>query len=168
MPNIDPAGSTITAESCAPADNAISPGETVTLDFGMKNSGTAATSNLVATLQATGGVTSPSGPQNYGSIPPDNTTVVSRSFTFVADPSASCGDTLTATFDLQDGTSNLGTVTYTFTLGALAVGSTTATYSSGNIAVPIPDVVDGRCPVQCSRRRFDHGRQRQSSPQSHL
>jgi subtilisin-like proprotein convertase family protein len=139
-PNIQAAGSTITAESCTPADNAISPGETVTLDFGMKNNGTAPTSSLVATLQATGGVTSPSGPQNYGAIPPDNTTVVSRSFTFVADPSASCGSNITATFALQDGANNLGTVTFTYTLGALSVGSTTASYSTGNITVPIPDV----------------------------
>lgn len=139
VPNIDPAGATITAESCSPSDNALSPGETVTVDFGLKNSGTAATTNLVATLQATGGVTSPSGPQNYGAIPPDNTTVVTRPFTFTVDPSVACGDAVTATLQLQDGATNLGTVTFTLRVG-VAVGAATATYSSGNIAVPIPDV----------------------------
>ncbi len=138
-PDIDPAGTAITAESCSPADNALSPAETVTVNFGLKNSGTAPTTNLVATLQATGGVTSPSGPQNYGSIPPDNTTVVTRPFTFTVDPNAACGSTVTATLQLQDGATNLGTVTFTLQVGAIG-GAVTATYSSGNIATPIPDV----------------------------
>ena len=140
------AGATITAESCSPADNALSPGETVTVSFGLKNNGTAATTNLVATLQATGGVTSPSGPQNYGSIPPDNTTVVTRPFTFTVDPSKVCGDTVTATLQLQDGATNLGTVTFTLQVGAPGA-PVTATYSSGNIAVPIPDVATVEVPI---------------------
>jgi len=139
-------GATITAESCSPADNALSPGETVTVDFGLKNAGTAATTNLVATLQATGGVTSPSGPQNYGSIPPDNTTVVTRPFTFTVDPSVACGDTVTATLQLQDGATNLGTVTFSLQVGA-AGAPVTATYSSGNIVVPIPDVSSVEVPI---------------------
>ena len=138
VPNIAAAGSTITAESCQPPDNALSPSETVTMNFGLKNNGGASTANLVATLQATGGVTSPSGPQNYGAIPPDNTTVVSRPFTFTVDPQKVCGDTVTATLQLQDGANNLGTVTFTLQIGG-AGAPTTATYSSGNIAVPIPD-----------------------------
>lgn len=146
QPHIAAAGATITAESCQPADNALSPGETVTVQFGLKNDGTASTTNLVATLQATGGVTSPSGPQNYGSIPPDNTTVVSRPFTFTVDPSISCGGTVTATLQLQDGATNLGTVTFTLQVGAVG-GAVTNTYSTGNIAVPIPDVSSVDVPI---------------------
>lgn len=146
MPILASSGSTITAESCNPADNAISPGETLTVSLGVKNGGTAATSSLVATLQATGGVTSPSGPQNYGSIPPDNTTVVSRPFTFTADPNAICGTNITLTLDLQDGSTNLGTVTYTFALGVLGP-SITNTTSSGNLATPIPDVSSVEIPI---------------------
>ncbi len=144
--NIVAAGATITAESCSPADNALSPGETVTVDFGLKNNGTAPTTNLVATLLPTGGVTSPSGPQNYGSIPPDNTTVVTRPFTFTVDPSVACGDTVTATLQLQDGATDLGTVTFTLQVGAPGAPDT-ATYSSGNIAVPIPDVNTVEVPI---------------------
>ena len=63
-------------------------------------------------------MTSPSGPQNYGAVvaggPP-----VCRNFTFTAN--GSCGGTLTATLQLQDGATNLGTITYTFTLGVLTV-----------------------------------------------
>ncbi len=136
----------ITAESCQPANNAYDPGETVTANFGLKNNGAASTTNLVATLQATGGVTSPSGPQNYGSIPPDNTTVVSRPFTFTVDPSIACGGTVIATFQLQDGATNLGTVTFTIQVGGTGA-PTSASYSSGNIAVPIPDVSTVDVPI---------------------
>ncbi|HEX8115899.1 MAG TPA: carboxypeptidase-like regulatory domain-containing protein, partial [Pyrinomonadaceae bacterium] len=57
IPTVQTAGSALTGESCTPADNALSPGETVTMNFGLKNTGTGNTSNLVATLQPTGGVT---------------------------------------------------------------------------------------------------------------
>ncbi|MBA3355245.1 MAG: hypothetical protein H0U18_04750, partial [Pyrinomonadaceae bacterium] len=148
VPNILPAGSTITAENCQPANGALDPGETVTVSFGLKNSGEAPTVNLMATLQATGGVTNiqPPNPQNYGAIPPDNTTVVSRPFTFTVDPNAACGSNLTATLQLQDGMTNLGTVTFTLQVGALGA-PVTATYSSGNIAVPIPDVSSVDVPI---------------------
>ncbi len=151
MPNIATDGSTLTAESCVPNDSAISPGETASFDFALKNIGTASTTNLVATLQATGGVTSPSGPQNYGALAPGGPSV-SRSFTFTADPNAACGSTLTATLALQDGANNLGTVNYTFSLGALGFGTTTATYSTGNIAVPIPDVASVDIPINVPDR----------------
>src|SRR6266536_4551700 len=117
LPVIAAGATSITAESCSPANNAIDPGETVTVNVGLSNDGTAPTTNLVATLQASGGVTSPSGPQNYGAIPPGGS--ASRPFTFTAN--GSCGGTITATLQLQDGATNLGTVTFTFTLGVLNV-----------------------------------------------
>jgi subtilisin-like proprotein convertase family protein len=150
VPNIDPAGATITAESCSPNDNALSPGETVAVDFGLKNSGNAATTDLVATLLATGGVTSPSGPQSYGAIPPDNTTVVTRPFTFTVDPSVPCGSQVTATLQLQDGANDLGTVTFTFQVGIVGGTAPPATYSSGNVAVPIPDEGQAEVPINVS------------------
>ena len=61
----------------------IDPNETVTVSLGVKNTGTLNTANLVGTLQATGGVTSPSGPQNYGVVVAGGATVF-RSFTFTA------------------------------------------------------------------------------------
>lgn len=146
VPIIQTAGSTITAESCEAPDGGISPGETVTIDFGLKNVGTAPTSNLVATLLATGGVTSPSGPQSYGVLSPVGPSV-SRPFTFTADSSLACGDSITATFALQDGASNLGTVTFTYRLGVLGFGSTTATYSSGNLTTPIADLSTVDIPI---------------------
>ncbi len=105
----------LAAESCSPVNQAIDPGESVTINFPIKNMGTGNTTNLVATLQPAGGVTSPGGPQNYGVVAGGGA-AVSRPFTFTA--SGTCGGTLTATLQLQDGTTNLGTVTFTFTLGA--------------------------------------------------
>jgi hypothetical protein len=117
-PVIESAGSTLVAESCSPATNAIDPGETVTVDFSLNNVGATNTTNLVATLQATGGVTSPSGPQNYGLVTVGGP-AVTRSFTFTADSLLDCGGNITATLQLQDGMNNLGTVTFTLETGAL-------------------------------------------------
>ena len=114
VPVIATGASAITAESCSPANNMIDPGETVTIDFGLSNVGSANTTNLVATLQATGGVTAPSAPQNYGVLVAGGPSVT-RPFTFTS--GATCGQTITATFQLQDGATNLGTVTFTFQTG---------------------------------------------------
>ena len=143
LPVINPGTTVITAESCAPGNNAVDPGETVTINFGLSNIGTANTSNLVATLLPGGGVSSPSGPQNYGVVVAGGPQV-SRPFTFTA--TTNCGENITATFHLQDGATDLGNVTFTFVTGALGA-TTTATYSSGNIAVPIPDVSSVDVPI---------------------
>ena len=103
-----------------PTNGVIDPDETVTVELSLENVGSTDTTNLVATLQATGGVTSPSGPQNYGALVAGGS-AVTRPFTFTA--SATCGDTVVATLNLQDGATNLGTVTFNFATGE--VGSHT-------------------------------------------
>jgi hypothetical protein len=92
----------------------IDAGETVTVSLCIQNTGLGNTTNLVGTLQATGGVTNPSGPQNYGVVPAGGAAVC-RNFTFLS--SGLCGSTITATLQLQDGATNLGSYTYSFTLG---------------------------------------------------
>ena len=115
------AGATIVTENCTPANGVIDPGETVTVSFCVQNTGAADTMSLVGTLQNTGGVTGASSPQNYGVVvaggPP-----ICRNFTFTA--AGACGGTVTASIQFQDGASNLGTITYTFTLGQQAVALT--------------------------------------------
>ncbi|HSE98462.1 MAG TPA: carboxypeptidase-like regulatory domain-containing protein, partial [Blastocatellia bacterium] len=96
---IESAGATIITESCSPANGAIDPGETVTVSLCLQNVGAADTVDLVGTLQATGGVTNPSGPQSYGAVVAGGA-VVCRNFTFTA--SGTCGGTITATLDLVD------------------------------------------------------------------
>jgi hypothetical protein len=108
-------GSTITAGNCGnPTTAGMETGETVTVNFCVRNDGNLATTNVVGTLQATGGVTNPTPAQNYGAIASGGGSVC-RSFTF--NVGTACGGTLTATLQLQDGATNLGNVTYTFTVG---------------------------------------------------
>jgi hypothetical protein len=78
------------------------------------NNGTAATTNLVATLQPNANVLAPSGPQNYAAIVPGG--MAGRDFTFTANGNS--GDVITLTLQLQDGATNLGFATYSFTLGS--------------------------------------------------
>jgi subtilisin-like proprotein convertase family protein len=125
-------GATITAESCGPANNHIDPDEIVTVNLALKNIGASNAVNLVATLLATGGVTSPSGPQTYGLVTAGGATVA-QSFTFTA--TGTCGGNLVAVLQLQDGATNLGTITNTFTLG-VPVSTTVSNSNTTAIAIP--------------------------------
>lgn len=132
----------ITAESVAPANDALDPNETVTVQFPLQNFGTGVTTNLVATLLPTGGVLAPSGPQSYGSLSPSGG-AVSRPFTFVV--GGSCGDTVTATLQLQDGATSHGTVTFTFLVGTLpppVANPASVSIPSSGAASPYPSVIN--------------------------
>ncbi len=122
------------SESCSPANGVIDPGETVTVAFGVQNSGAANTVNDIGTLQATGGVTNPGASQNYGVIVVGGATV-SRNFTFTADPALLCGANITATIAHIDGADNLGSMTYTLPTG-LVGAATTISYSGPSVAIP--------------------------------
>jgi hypothetical protein len=113
VPVISPIAAVLLAENCSPANNAVDPGETVTMTFALGNIGSANTSNLVVSLLAGGGVSAPSGAQSYGILA--SGTAASRPFTFTAN--GGCGANLTPTLQLQDGTANLGTVSFNLSLG---------------------------------------------------
>jgi len=100
------------AESCTNAS--IDPGERVTVTVGLRNLGTANTTNLVVSLQSSSGINSPSASQTYGVLTA-NGAAVTRSFSFTA--IGTCGATNTATFVLQDGATSLGSLTFRFPLG---------------------------------------------------
>ena len=123
-----PAGASLVvgSESFTPANNAIDPQETVTVNFSLRNTGTVSTTNLVATLLTTNGVTSPSGPQNYGVLT-NGGGAISRMFTFTANAS----NTVVATLQLDDSGVSLGTVTFNLNLGV-----TTAFINTTNINIP--------------------------------
>jgi hypothetical protein len=106
--------STLVSEGCAPTNGVIDPGEVVTVNFSVRNIGSGNTASLVATLVATNGVTSPSGPQPYGVVVAGGA-AVAEPFTFTA--SGTCGGSVAATLQLQDGSNNLGSVTYILALG---------------------------------------------------
>jgi len=104
------------AEGCMPTNNAVDPGETVTMQFALRNTGVVNTTNLVATLLSGGGVTLPSSAQTYGSLLGGGA-AVAQPFTFTA--AGSCGDTIIASVQLQDGAQYLGTITVPITLGQI-------------------------------------------------
>ena len=126
-------GFALVAEGCP--NGAVDPAETVTVNFGLRNVGTASTTNLVATLLSTGGILSPSGPQNYGALSANGATVL-RPFTFTA--TGSCGGTDTATIQLQDGAANLGTATFSFGLGRSSVATIFSEKFDGVTAPALP------------------------------
>ncbi|HEX8738366.1 MAG TPA: FG-GAP-like repeat-containing protein, partial [Pyrinomonadaceae bacterium] len=112
-------GAQIAAESCQP-NNAVDPGETVTINIALRNTGAQNTTNLTATLLPTGGVTNPGAAQNYGALPTSGESV-SRPFTFTASGAINCGNPVTLTLQLQDGAENLGTVSIVLNTGAQRV-----------------------------------------------
>ena len=122
----------LTGESCAPANGAIDPNERVTVSFSLKNTGSANTSNLVATLLVTNGVISPTGPQTYGPLIAGGASVT-RSFSFTA--GGICGGTIRPRLQLQDGASALGTVDILYSLGKVTTVSSTNS-NSANISIP--------------------------------
>lgn len=119
LPILRAGTASLVGESCMPGNGVIDPGETVTVSFAVNNIGGGPTSNLMATLLSTGGVTNPSGAQSYGAVPASGS--VSRNFTFTA--SGACASTITLTFQLTDGATNFGTVSVSFVLGEFVTGS---------------------------------------------
>jgi hypothetical protein len=114
-PTVATAGAVFTGGNCLSGGD-VNPGETVTVALALQNTGTVSTTNLVATLLPGGGIDAPSGPRAYGMLPVDGVPV-SQPFTFTA--AGACGETITATVQLQDGSASLGAVTYVFTLGQI-------------------------------------------------
>ena len=116
VPILISAGTALVAEGCLPTNGVIDSGETVTVNFSLKNVGSADTTNLVVTMLTTNGAALPSAPQTYGAIALGGP-AVTRPFTFTA--LGSCGGTATVTLQLQDGAANLGTINFNFPLGSL-------------------------------------------------
>jgi hypothetical protein len=133
LPLITGAGSALEAETCQPTNGAINPGELVTVGFVLTNSGLASTTNLVATLLASDGVTSPGAPQSYGVLSPGGP-AVSYPFNFI--PVGTCGSTITAVLELQDGSASLGTASFSLPLGSFAPFST-FTQNFDGVTVPV-------------------------------
>lgn len=133
QPVLSGGAATLTAESCGAGNGVLDPGETVTVNFPLQNIGTSDTTNLMATLQATGGVTDPGAAQGYDAVTAGGA-AVSRSFTFTAN--GACGSTITATLALQDGATDLGVATFNFTLGTSSLNTATFT-SNAPITIPL-------------------------------
>jgi subtilisin-like proprotein convertase family protein len=101
VPVVELTGVTITSGSC-PANGVPDPGETLTVDIGLRNIGTAATGTLTAALQANASVSSPSAPQNYGVLATGGAAVI-RPYTFTIPAALACGSPVNGTLRLNDG-----------------------------------------------------------------
>ncbi|MFM2082520.1 MAG: hypothetical protein RL380_1211 [Verrucomicrobiota bacterium] len=107
---------TLVSETCAPTNNAIDAGETVTIAVAFTNASGTATTNLTVSLLTSNGVTGVSAAQNYGALT-NGGAAVSKQFTFTAPSAAVCGGTFTGVFQLLDSSVNYGTPTKTLRVG---------------------------------------------------
>jgi uncharacterized delta-60 repeat protein/uncharacterized repeat protein (TIGR01451 family) len=122
-------GTAFVTGSILPSTGVIYSNDTVTILLGLRDIAGGNTSDLVATMQATNGVTNVSGPVSYGVLI-DNGPTVARPFTFTA--VGSNGQNIIATLALQDGATNLGTVAFGFTIG----GNTISYTNSATLYLP--------------------------------
>lgn len=123
-------GTAFVSGSILPSTGVIYSNDTVTILFGLRDIAGGNTANLVATLQATNGITDVVTPSASYGVLIENGPTVSKPFTFTA--VGSNGQNIIATLSLQDGPTNLGTVAFGFTLG----GSTISFTNSGTIYLP--------------------------------
>jgi uncharacterized delta-60 repeat protein len=139
-----PAGSQLLSESGAGApDGIIDSNETVTVLFAFRDAGGTNVNNLIATLQATNGV-SPISPVTvtYGPLVYKGHSV-SRPFSFTAH--GTNNQQIAATFTLQDGVTGIGSAVFGYTLG-----SSTSVFSNNAVIVindntnasPYPSVIN--------------------------
>ena len=115
---------TVVADSCGAGNGTLDPGEAATVSLCLQNVGSADTTNAVATLLPTGGVTSPGAPQGYGVLTAHGPAVC-RSFDFVVG-NVICGAAVTPTAQVQDGAADLGSVAWTLSTGTPVVPLTEA------------------------------------------
>ncbi|HEY3863682.1 MAG TPA: protease pro-enzyme activation domain-containing protein [Verrucomicrobiae bacterium] len=120
--SIVPVSAVLVSQSGSVNNGAINPNQTVGVQLFLQNTGNLGTTNLVASLQSSGGVSLPSGGQNYGALMP-GAAPVGQSFNFLA--SGTNGGMVVATLTLQDGSANLGTVAFDFLLPQVQTFSNT-------------------------------------------
>lgn len=125
----------VSAESCG-LNRAADPGEAVTLDIALRNTGAADVASLNAQLLATGGVTSPGSIQNYGPMPAGGA-ATTRSFTFTVSQSVACGSAITLSLQLSDGSASIGVYSFQLTTGTskIALSENFDRTSSGGLPV---------------------------------
>lgn len=114
VPMIEPAGTALIEEGFYPTNQAVDPGEMVTLQVNLKNVGTRATTNLQVTLLATNGVSNPSAAMVYGTLPM-NGVAEGRAFSFIAQGEP--GSWIAPTFQLHDAVGDLGLISFSLPLG---------------------------------------------------
>jgi uncharacterized repeat protein (TIGR01451 family) len=130
VPVIAVSASQLISESLTPVNSMPDPGETVTYQFTFKNTGAAAASALTISLADSGGVTAASSALPLGALAVNGS--VTGTFNFTVDPNKAVGSALTLTFAVQDGTTDLGTLTQTLTTGYFSPSITSFKPTAGS------------------------------------
>lgn len=145
-PAIIGTGAALLVEENDSSNNAVDPAELVTVAFGLRNAGNLGTTNLTATLLETNGIVPvTTAPVSYGALSAGGATVTNN-FQFLVN--ATCGSVVTAILALQDGSTNLGTASFDFSLGTISSTTATNTNSSSitirdnNSATPYPSSIN--------------------------
>jgi uncharacterized repeat protein (TIGR01451 family) len=120
----------VLSDSCSPTNGVVDPFEHAIVQFSLRNIGGQDATNVVATLLATGGVTSPGAPHNFGTLTAGGSTNTSV-INFLAD--LPCGSNIVATLQLQSGSVDLGTVSF-----RLPVGTPNGTFTQDFDSVTAP------------------------------
>lgn len=142
---IEKAGSVLVSESLLPANRGLDAGETVTVAFALKNTGTIATTNLIAILRSESGIATNEGAKSYGSVEAGGASVAQQ---FVFSVTGDVGSTVTAVLDLYDmtatGSNSLGSVSFAYQLGEdfTITSSATVTIPAIGPADTYPSVVN--------------------------
>ena len=119
------AGATVISGS---SNGTVGPTGRYTVQFSLQNAGTVSTTNLVATLENSNGITLATGPQDYGALAP-GAAATGEQFSFTAN--STNGGTITAILQLQDGTNVLTPVTNIFVMPVIA-----SFWNTGFISIP--------------------------------
>lgn len=122
VPEFSNPETSVVSESCAP-NGVPDPGETVTVNVALVNTGAANSNGLTVTLLQSGGVVNPSAPQLYGPIPV-NAPPISRPFTFRVGPNVGCGGVVTMLLDVRAGSEVYGTISIPLQVGVPKVAFT--------------------------------------------
>ena len=142
-----PAGTLLLAESDSPTNGIIDPGETVTVDFGLRCISGGNTTNLLAVMQTNAAVTPlttiTNGPTNSYGVLMQGGHSVSRPYTFTANGTNS--QIINVFFQLYDGARPLTNVVFSFTLGSSVTTFANSapiiiTNLGGSTAQPTPGV----------------------------
>jgi hypothetical protein len=133
LSNIVGGTGTVAADSCN-SNSVLDPNETVTVNLSIANTVLRALQPQTSREHCRRAVVSLVRPAHKTTVAVvAGQPAVSRPFTFIVN--ASCGGTVTASLQLQDGATNYGTRTFTFPVGTIAG----AFPSTGAISVIVPD-----------------------------
>ncbi len=156
-------GAALISESMNPSNGVIDPGETVTLQLALRNLGSINTANLVATLQTNSGVTPVTVSRTYGMLSGGGNSI-SQPFTFVAN--GTNGSVISVQLKLKDGSTDLGSVSFSFGLGTgtiLFANASQITINDNAPANPYPSTINVSgisgtiSKVSATLKTFTHG-----------